>query len=76
MNLTLQAWGALIGAAIALALLGAVSGILLTADGSTYKVLVAVWLWLLPVLGIFSGAGYAIGRGAAALDHALSERSR
>lgn len=76
MNLTLPAWGALIGAVVALALLGAVSGILLSADGATYKVLVAVWLWLLPALGIFSGAGYMIGRGAAALDRALEERSR
>jgi len=76
MSLTLPAWGALLGAMIALLLLGAVSVVLLTADGSTYKVLVAVWLWLLPVLGLFSGGGYAVGRGAEALDRAMQGRGR
>jgi hypothetical protein len=44
---------------------------LLNIEGVTYKVLVAVLLWALPVLGAFAGAGYLIGRG---VDSLLSAR--
>ncbi len=60
--------GMLLGAAIAVAILIAVSVVLLRAEGSSYKVLVAVELWALPVLGLFAGAGYALGKGAEAIS--------
>lgn len=66
--------GMLLGAAVAIVLLAAVSVVLLRAEGSTYKVLVAPWLWLLPALGVFSGAGYLLGKGADAI--AASEMDR
>jgi glycosyltransferase involved in cell wall biosynthesis len=51
------------GSLVALGVLVFASVRLLTIDGSTYKVLVAVWLWALPVLGAFALAGYLAGRG-------------
>jgi hypothetical protein len=62
MRLTLAAWGAIVGVAVAFAILAVLSVMLLNSGGANYKVLVAVWLWLLPVTGIFAGAGYAAGR--------------
>jgi hypothetical protein len=55
-------FGVIIGMVIALAILGALSIMLLNSDGANYKVLVAVWLWLLPVTGFFAGIGYAAGK--------------
>ena len=66
--------GMLLGAAVAIVLLAAVSIILLRAEGSTYKVLVAPWLWLLPALGFFSGVGYLLGKGADAIAASEMER--
>jgi len=54
--------GALAGTAVALVVLAAISVMLLNTDGANYKVLVAVWLWLLPVTGAFAGLGYGAGR--------------
>ncbi len=59
--------GMLFGALVAVIILVAVSVILLRAEGSTYKVLVAVWLWALSVLGLFSTIGYVLGKGADAV---------
>lgn len=49
----------------ALLLLAALAVILLRSEGSSVKVLVAVWLWMLPVLGIFAAIGWLAGRLAA-----------
>lgn len=49
----------------ALALLFLLAVYLLRSDGSTPKVLVAVWLWTLPILGTFAAAGWLTGRLAA-----------
>ena len=68
MTLSPSAWGAVLGAIVAAAILAFASYALLTADGSNYKALVAVWLWLLPVMGIFAGAGYALGKAAESLE--------
>ena len=61
------AWGAATGAVVALAVLLAASVMLLDTEGANYKILVAVWLWLLPVLGLCSGVGYGAGKIAVAL---------
>ena len=59
--------GMLLGALVAAIVLVTVAIVLLRAEGSTYKVLVAVWLWALPVLGLFSSIGYVLGKGADAV---------
>lgn len=62
MRLTLPAWGAIAGAAAAVVVLAVLSVMLLKSGGANYKVLVAVWLWLLPVIGLFAGTGYTAGK--------------
>ncbi len=64
--------GMLLGLGAAAALLLALAVLLLRSDGSTYKVLVAVWLWALPALGLFGLAGWALGKGA----QSISEHER
>ena len=54
--------GVVVGMVIALIILAALSIMLLNSDGANYKVLVAVWLWLLPATGVFAGIGYAAGK--------------
>lgn len=54
--------GAIVGFALAAVVLVWVAFALITAEGNTAKVLVAVWLWALPVLGIGGGAGWLLGR--------------
>ena len=54
--------GAVTGMLIAFVVLAALAFMLLASDGANYKVLVAVWLWLLPVTGVFAGFGYAAGK--------------
>jgi hypothetical protein len=53
--------GAIAGLALAAILLVWAAFALVTAEGSTAKALVAVWLWSLPVLGIGSGMGWLAG---------------
>lgn len=65
--------GAVAGVAIAGIVLAALSVMLLNSDGANYKVLVAVWLWLLPVTGVFAGLGYAAGKIVEALFGAKSD---
>jgi glycosyltransferase involved in cell wall biosynthesis len=55
--------GMVLGALVAVGILVVASVSLLRIEGSNYKVLVAVWLWALPVLGVFTLAGYLAGRG-------------
>ena len=43
--------------------LGAASVWLLDAEDTSVTVLVAVWLWALPVFGIGAGLGWLAGRG-------------
>jgi hypothetical protein len=74
MMLRPSAWGALLGALVAFVVLAVAAYALVTADGSNYKALAAVWLWLLPALGLFAGSGYAIGKAAEALDRAEEDR--
>ena len=64
--------GVIAGALVALAVLGALSVMLMNSDGANYKVLVAVWLWLLPVTGVLAAAGYACGRIVEAIVRARS----
>ena len=54
--------GALLGTAAALGVLTWLSFALLNSEGANYKVLVAVWLWLLPAVGVGAGLGYAGGK--------------
>jgi hypothetical protein len=61
-SLTLPAWGALVGAAVAIAVLTTLGVMLMNSGGANFKVLVAVWLWLLPVTGLLAGLGYTAGR--------------
>ncbi len=75
MNMRPSSWGALLGTAVGLALLIAAAAILLNAEGSTYKVLVAVWLGALPVVGAFGTVGYLLGKGAESLERG-EEQSR
>ena len=59
---TAPRYGAMAGLALAAIVLVWAAFALVTAEGSTVKALVAVWLWSLPVLGIGSGAGWLAGR--------------
>ena len=68
MNMRPSVVGTLLGFVVAIMLLAAVAWMLLSAEGSTYKVLVAVWLWALPVIGVFASGGYLLGKGAEAID--------
>ncbi len=54
--------GPVLGTMVSFVILAALSYMLLNSDGANYKVLVAVWLWLLPMIGTFAGTGYAAGR--------------
>jgi hypothetical protein len=54
--------GTALGLLVAVALLIFASIWLLGIEGNTYKVLVAVWLWALPVLGVGAIVGYSAGR--------------
>lgn len=54
--------GAVVGSLVGLMVLAVASLSLLSIDGTTYKVLVAVWLWALPVIGASTVAGYGVGR--------------
>jgi hypothetical protein len=40
---------------------------LLSAEATSVRALVAVWLWLLPALGLGAGLGWLAGRGIALL---------
>jgi len=52
--------GMLIGFVLAAGALLVTSVLLLNVEGTSAKVLVAVWLWLLPVLGLGAGAGWLV----------------
>ena len=62
MTMGRSTFGAIAGAVVALIVLAVVSVWLLNSPGANYKVLVAVWLWCLPVLGLFAGVGYGAGK--------------
>ncbi len=51
------------GTLAAVLVLAVASILLLNTGGANWKVLVAVWLWLLPVTGLCCCAGYAAGKG-------------
>lgn len=68
----LSTLGALFGTAAALGVLAWFSVVLLNSDGANYKVLVAVWLWLPPAVGVGAGLGYAAGKIVAAFTGAKS----
>ncbi len=57
-----EAIGIAVGLVVALICLIGLSIWLLSPEGTSYKVLVAVWLWALPLLGIFALAGWVLGR--------------
>ena len=55
--------GVVFGLLAAVVVLVAASVWLLDAQDTSIKVLVAVWLWALPALGIGAGLGWLAGRG-------------
>jgi hypothetical protein len=55
--------GAVAGSLLAVAVLVFASVSLLSIDGTNYKILVAVWLWALPVIGVCALVGYAFALG-------------
>jgi hypothetical protein len=59
--------------ALAVGLLVVLGVLLLLTDGVTVKVLVAIWLWSLPVLGLGAGLGWAIGTTASRLTGPRTE---
>ena len=59
--------GLTVGLVAAAALLIAACIWLLSAEATSARVLVAVWLWLLPVLGLGAGLGWLAGRGVSLL---------
>jgi glycosyltransferase involved in cell wall biosynthesis len=66
--------GAVAGTLLAVVVLVFASVSLLSIDGTNYKVLVAVWLWALPVIGVFALGGYGVGRALDLLLHARKAR--
>ena len=62
MRLRARSLGFLLGSAVAVLALTAAAIWLLNTGGANWKVLVAVWLWMLPAVGLFGGVGYAAGR--------------
>lgn len=63
--------GRLAGAGLGVAILFMLSVLLLRTPGADHAVLVAVWLWSLPVLGATTAFGWATER----VLHAISTRS-
>jgi hypothetical protein len=74
MSMRPSSWGAVVGIVVALAILAVASYMLLDSAGANYKVLVAVWLWLLPVTGVFAGIGYAAGKMTEVIGGAKTSR--
>ena len=70
-----EAMGLLLGVFGALVLLVAASVWLLSTPETSVKVLVAVWLWALPILGIGALAGWLVGRMASRLFSTASRSS-
>lgn len=59
---TRGAWRGMIASmVVALVVLLIVAATLVSAESGNWKGLVAVWLWTLPALGLFSSIGWAIG---------------
>jgi hypothetical protein len=63
------------GLLVALILLAAAAAWLLSKPETSAKVLVAVWLWALPVIGFCTALGWLAGRLAARLSAAKEEGS-
>lgn len=61
--------GGIIGSLVAMAMLVFAAVGLLSIEGTNYKVLVAVWLCALPVIGVGVLAGYAAGWAFTAIRH-------
>jgi hypothetical protein len=49
---------------------------LVNTGGANWKVLIAVWLWMLPAVGLFGGLGYAVGRLVDVLTHSSAALSK
>ena len=64
--------GLSLGVTAALAILLGACVWLLSAEATSARVLVAVWLWLLPVLGLGAGLGWLAGRGVSLLTRRSS----
>jgi hypothetical protein len=54
--------GILTGLVVACGFLVLVSVLLLSVEGTSAKVLVAVWLWLLPALALGAAAGWLLAK--------------
>jgi len=57
-----DAAGMMGGLIVAGVFLLAVSIALLSTEGTSAKVLIAVWLWAVPVIGICTAAGYGVAK--------------
>jgi hypothetical protein len=70
------AWGAAAGLVVAAVILGLAAAWLLRSGGADERVLIAVWLWALPVAGACAAAGYAAGFGLRLLGSSLGAAAR
>lgn len=68
----LEKIGIIAGTLAAVGLLVLASVLLLQPEGTSAKVLVAVWLWALPVLGVGAGIGWMAARILRRLTHAAA----
>ena len=68
--------GTLAGMALAAVFLVVVGVLLVLPKESSYRALVAVWLWALPVLGIFACAGWLAGTGIEGASRSLQRARR
>jgi hypothetical protein len=60
-------WGLAAGVILALMLLLWAAVALTRLEGNDLKALTPVWLWSLPALGLFGGAGWLVGSALAAV---------
>jgi len=56
--------GTIAGMALAMVALSIVAIWLLHAEGEGSRALIAVWLWILPALGLFGLGGWLVAKGA------------
>jgi hypothetical protein len=55
----------LLGVAAAAVVLTVVAALLVFSEGGSAAALIAVWLWMLPALGLGAGFGWLVGRAVA-----------
>jgi hypothetical protein len=63
-----EATGMVAGIALAGGLLVLAAVLLLSIEGTSVKVLVAIWLWLLPALGLGAAFGWLAGKAVSSVQ--------